>query len=723
MVRFRAVDGTSAGQQGDRLHVVRVREQVDRAHAAGLVPERVERREIAGERHRVAGHVHHGGRIQLHEAFDDLASSACTRRIEDDDAVPQPGPLRGGCRRLDVRQPPVHATGLGARTNPVGEIHARVLGGARVGLDGGHTRLRSAELGDGCRQQPHPAVQIQMPRLGVYTVRLAKRVADGLRQRRRSEPVHLPETAGIHLERARPDPLDDDLTRGGVTRRTTATPPTWCRRPRNDANTTVGGLDEIEATGDCGASLQRRARDVGRRQRQFIDLDHVVAARRERSDAPVRVDVQPDPRPPSRTVRALTREAAARVGVGRLDRDRDVDPADPVQRVADDPRLELALMAETDVAEVSASGTLLRGHVDIGLPPDVPLTIRRGVQDIDDLAPPERRLPGVGKAHAHPFAGDRVGDEDDTVLVTADEDPAVGDVGDVKVDEVCLLHATSIPHGPRETAAALEKPVPASHTTAVVMLHAESGFSLPRDVSLAGRVVRLRRTRCPEHPAGSVDAMRVCLASTSPARLMLLRQAGIEPLVRAPQVDEEAVVAEVEAREGRVLAPDEHVLLLARRKAADVAETLRAEDPGFDGVVIGGDSMFELDGEILGKPYRPEIATARWRAMRGRTGILHSGHSVFRLAPGVDVREAHAVAEASVSFAADVSDVELDAYVASGEPLHVAGAFTIDSLGGPFIDRVVGDPSTVVGMSLSTVRRLTTRLGVGWTDLWNRERS
>ncbi len=217
--------------------------------------------------------------------------------------------------------------------------------------------------------------------------------------------------------------------------------------------------------------------------------------------------------------------------------------------------------------------------------------------------------------------------------------------------------------------------------------------------------------------------MRVCLASTSPARLMLLRQAGIEPLVRAPQVDEEAVVAEVEAREGRVLAPDEHVLLLARRKAADVAETLRAEDPGFDGVVIGGDSMFELDGEILGKPYRPEIATARWRAMRGRTGILHSGHSVFRLAPGVDVREAHAVAEASVSFAADVSDVELDAYVASGEPLHVAGAFTIDSLGGPFIDRVVGDPSTVVGMSLSTVRRLTTRLGVGWTDLWNRERS
>ncbi|MFT4135059.1 Maf family protein [Microbacterium sp.] len=214
--------------------------------------------------------------------------------------------------------------------------------------------------------------------------------------------------------------------------------------------------------------------------------------------------------------------------------------------------------------------------------------------------------------------------------------------------------------------------------------------------------------------------MRLCLASTSPARLMLLRRAGIEPLVRAPEVDEDAVVATVEAHERRTLTPAEHVLLLARRKAADVAATLRAEDPGFDGLVLGGDSMFELDGEVLGKPHRPEVARARWHAMRGRTGILHSGHSLIRIAPGDAPREAHAVAEASVSFVADLSEAELDAYVATGEPLHVAGAFTIDSLGGPFIDRVEGDPSTVVGMSLSTVRRLTGRLGVPWTDLWHR---
>jgi septum formation protein len=214
--------------------------------------------------------------------------------------------------------------------------------------------------------------------------------------------------------------------------------------------------------------------------------------------------------------------------------------------------------------------------------------------------------------------------------------------------------------------------------------------------------------------------MQVCLASTSPARLMLLRQSGIEPLTLAPEVDEEAVIAEVERAEGRTLPPAEHVLLLARRKAADVAARVAAERTGFDGVVVGGDSMFALGGEIYGKPYTAEAATARWRGMRGRTGVLHSGHSVFRISPSAEPVEAFAVAEAAVTFAADVDEAEISAYVASGEPLHVAGAFTVDSLGGAFIERVDGDPSTVVGMSLSTLRRLVRELGVGWTALWNR---
>ncbi|MFV0373568.1 Maf family protein [Microbacterium sp.] len=215
--------------------------------------------------------------------------------------------------------------------------------------------------------------------------------------------------------------------------------------------------------------------------------------------------------------------------------------------------------------------------------------------------------------------------------------------------------------------------------------------------------------------------MRVCLASTSPARLMLLRQAGIEPLVRAPHVDEDAVVAGEQARRGGVLPPHEHVLLLAQRKAADVVAALASTDPDFDGIVIGGDSMFAFGGAVLGKPHLPEVAAQRWRDMRGDTGVLHSGHSVVRVRPLAPPREAHAAAAASVTFAADITDAEIAAYVASGEPLHVAGAFTVDSLGGAFIERIDGDPSTVVGMSLSVLRRLTVSLGVGWTDLWNRD--
>jgi len=212
--------------------------------------------------------------------------------------------------------------------------------------------------------------------------------------------------------------------------------------------------------------------------------------------------------------------------------------------------------------------------------------------------------------------------------------------------------------------------------------------------------------------------MRVCLASTSPARLMLLRQAGIEPLTQSPAVDEDAVAAVAAESRGTDLPPAELVLLLARAKAADVAHKLASEGL-FDGIVIGGDSMFALGGRVYGKPYTPEEATRRWHEMRGATGILHSGHSVFRVSPGVAPVEATATAEAAVTFADDITDAEIAAYVASGEPLHVAGAFTVDSLGGAFITRVDGDPSTVVGMSLSTVRRLAAELGVTWTDLWS----
>jgi len=197
---------------------------------------------------------------------------------------------------------------------------------------------------------------------------------------------------------------------------------------------------------------------------------------------------------------------------------------------------------------------------------------------------------------------------------------------------------------------------------------------------------------------------------------MLMRQVGIEPQLASPGVDEDAAVAAREASLGRPLSPAEHVQFLAKEKAKAVAVSL-ADD--FDGIVIGGDSMFELDGRVYGKPHTPERAVERWREMRGRTGILHSGHSVIRIDDGALAR-ADATAEARVTFVSDITDDEIDAYVATGEPLAVAGAFTVDSLGGAFIERVEGDPSTVVGMSLSTIRRLTRDLGVEWTSLWNR---
>lgn len=207
--------------------------------------------------------------------------------------------------------------------------------------------------------------------------------------------------------------------------------------------------------------------------------------------------------------------------------------------------------------------------------------------------------------------------------------------------------------------------------------------------------------------------MRLVLASTSPARLALLRAAGIEPETVAPGVDEEAAVAAVEAERGSALDPDELVQLLARLKAEAVAGVLGTTDA----LILGGDSAFAFGGVTYGKPLEPAVALARWHAQRGGAGVLHSGHHLIDARTGAGFGE---TARASVRFAADLDDDELAAYVATGEPLAVAGAFTIDGLAGPFIDRIEGDPSTVVGLSLSVLRRLVRQTGTPWTSLWNR---
>lgn len=217
--------------------------------------------------------------------------------------------------------------------------------------------------------------------------------------------------------------------------------------------------------------------------------------------------------------------------------------------------------------------------------------------------------------------------------------------------------------------------------------------------------------------------MRLYLASTSPARLALLRSSGIEPILHAPDVDEDAVSAEAERAAGAPLDPADLVLMLARAKAEAVAaepETTSAHSAR-TGLVLGGDSMFVIDGVTYGKPHTAENATARWRLQRGKTGQLFSGHWLIDQVDGISVRAVGAVSVADVTFADDITDAEIDAYVATGEPLFVAGAFTIDSLGAGFITHISGDPSTVVGLSLPTLRRLVRGLGLEWTDLWNRQ--
>ncbi|WP_306204320.1 Maf family protein [Actinoplanes sp. RD1] len=220
---------------------------------------------------------------------------------------------------------------------------------------------------------------------------------------------------------------------------------------------------------------------------------------------------------------------------------------------------------------------------------------------------------------------------------------------------------------------------------------------------------------------------RLVLASASPARLGLLRAAGFDPAVQVSGVDESVVVTSD---------PAELSLTLARMKAEAVAASLPVEA----GVlVLGCDSVLAFDGEILGKPRDADEAVRRWRAMRGRSGVLHTGHHLIELAPAPaagslvagtsagtgravqgDLATGRAVGESAgtVVHFADVSDEEIAAYVASGEPLHVAGSFTIDGLGGAFVERIEGDHGNVVGLSLPLLRRLLRTFGVSVAQLW-----
>lgn len=203
--------------------------------------------------------------------------------------------------------------------------------------------------------------------------------------------------------------------------------------------------------------------------------------------------------------------------------------------------------------------------------------------------------------------------------------------------------------------------------------------------------------------------MRFVLASQSPARLATLRSAGIDPEVIVSGVDE-TVVVESE--------PAALALSLAALKAEAVADQLLADAGPM--IIVGCDSVLELDGIAYGKPGEAAVAVERWRQMRGRSGILHTGHQLIKIEDHAVVHAQGRRAATTVHFA-DLSDAEIDAYVATGEPLLVAGSFTLDGLGGPFVTGIEGDPHNVVGISLPLLREMIIAAGHSWPELWNRQ--
>jgi septum formation protein len=205
---------------------------------------------------------------------------------------------------------------------------------------------------------------------------------------------------------------------------------------------------------------------------------------------------------------------------------------------------------------------------------------------------------------------------------------------------------------------------------------------------------------------------RVVLGSASPGRRKVLRQAGIDPLIVVSGIDENAVIAGLPAD----ASPAQTTTALATAKADSVTQHL-SPDIAADCVVISCDSMLYLNGELHGKPGTQAAAHRQWRKLSGQSGELFTGHCVIRLQDNVVSHRVADFAVTTVHFGTP-SDADLSAYVDSGEPLAVAGGFTIDGYGGWFVDGVEGDPSAVIGIGLPTIRRLFEQCGLSLAELW-----
>ncbi|HEY9263980.1 MAG TPA: nucleoside triphosphate pyrophosphatase [Mycobacterium sp.] len=205
---------------------------------------------------------------------------------------------------------------------------------------------------------------------------------------------------------------------------------------------------------------------------------------------------------------------------------------------------------------------------------------------------------------------------------------------------------------------------------------------------------------------------RVVLGSASSGRLRVLRQAGIDPLVVVSDVDEDALLASLDPG----LPPEAVVASLANSKAVSVAAQL-PKGVTSDCVVIGCDSMLYRDDKLWGKPGSAEAACQQWLAMAGTTGHLLTGHAMLRISSGVITHADSETASTTVHFGTP-TESELTSYIASGEPINVAGAFTLDGLGGWFIERIEGDPSNVIGLSLPLLNQMVRNAGLSITNFW-----
>ncbi|PLW00046.1 septum formation inhibitor Maf [Corynebacterium ulcerans] len=202
--------------------------------------------------------------------------------------------------------------------------------------------------------------------------------------------------------------------------------------------------------------------------------------------------------------------------------------------------------------------------------------------------------------------------------------------------------------------------------------------------------------------------MKIVLASASPSRRAILRSAGVDPIIDPADIDEDSLLEQC-----KDLQPEEIVAQLATAKAHAVASKYSGH------VVIGGDSMLLLDGELQGKPHTIERTIQRWKEQRGRTAHLITGHCIVYGVDGASTSYQHVETSVTKISFAQASDRDIEAYAQTGEPLQCAGAFTLEALGGWFIDAIDGDPSSVIGLSLPVVRRALYSFGLNVSDFWN----